>query len=344
MNILVTSNRFFPDIGGIETVSDLLCHSFVAAGHSLRLVTQSLGNPAQDIASFPFLILRRPTPCQLLASYRWADVVLQNNIELQTLWPQLMFRRPLLIALHTWLRSPGGQRRLVDRLKQVVLFSANHVVAISHAIRLDSFKRACVVANPYNSQLFRPIPAIQRQHSIVFLGRLVTDKGVDLLLHSFAALRRPDWQLTIIGDGPERQALELLASRLRIASVVHFRGAISGESLAQELNRHELMVIPSRWREPFGVVALEAMACGCVVLASNDGGLPDAVGAAGILFRRGDQHDLTRQLERLLADPDLRERLRRAAPPHLALFHEDQICSNYLSRLEAVAQRQHVRV
>ena len=196
-----------------------------------------------------------------------------------------------------------------------------------------------IIGNPYCSTIFRQLPGIQREKQIVFLGRLVSDKGVDLLLKSFADLNTCGYCLTIIGVGPEREGLEQLATALGISPYVQFLGAIQGEALARELNHHQLMVIPSRWREPFGVVALEGLACGCVVLASDGGGLPDAVGPAGLLFARGDQSDLTRQLQRLLNNGELRDRLRTQAPAHLARFQEDQVCSQYLELIEQLVRR-----
>jgi glycosyltransferase involved in cell wall biosynthesis len=138
-------------------------------------------------------------------------------------------------------------------------------------------------------------------------------------------------------DRPERVALEQLAQNLGISSSVAFLGSLQGEPLVRELNRHQLMVIPSRWREPFGVVALEGLACGCVVLASDGGGLPDAVGHAGLLFKRGDLADLSRQLRQLIEHGGLRARLRQQAPAHLARFQEQIVCSRYLELLEHMA-------
>ena len=339
MKILFTSNRFHPDIGGIESISDILAHSFVSAGHSLRLVTQTPGDPHEDLRLFPFPVFRRPSSLELLASYRWSDAVFQNNLELRQIWPLLQCRRPLLIALHTWNRSTTGQRALLHRFKRLVLHAANHVVAVSDAIRADSFPSATVIGNPYRSQLFRLMPDIAKDKWIVFLGRLVSDKGIDLLLQAFAQLRPPGWRLTIIGDGPERCPLERLANELGIRASVEFSGALQGQPLVRELNRHELMVIPSRWREPFGLVALEGLACGCVVLASDGGGLPDAVGSAGLLFRRGDLADLTRRLRELTDNGDLRAHLRHQAPAHLVRFEEANVCSQYLSLVEGLRQK-----
>jgi glycosyltransferase involved in cell wall biosynthesis len=338
MKILFTSNKFFPDIGGIETVASVLARHFVASGHTLRLVTQSVGNNDIDRRTFPFPVLRSPSALWLFKCYLWADVVIQNNIEMRQSWPQIILRRPTLIILHTWIRSSDGRRRLVDRLKLLMLHTARYVVSVSESIRLDSFPRSLIIGNPYDSSLFVRFPDITKQKSIVFLGRLVSDKGAALLLHAFHNLEESDWHLFIVGTGPEYPSLELLARELSISSRVHFLGALTGEELVTELNRHQIMVVPSLWREPFGVVALEGLACGCVVLASDGGGLADAVGTAGLLFRRGDQADLTRQLQLLLQDPTLRTELKSRAPGHLANFQESRVCSLYEQLLEKMVQ------
>jgi len=336
MKILFTSHRFHPDIGGIESISGILSRSFASAGYSVRLVTQTPGDLQEDLHLFPFPVLRRPSPQQLLGCYRWADIVFQNNLEVRKLWPAFFFRRPLMIGLQTWIRSVEGKRTAVSRFKQSAMRFATTVVACSDAIRADSFQRANVIGNPYSSQLFRVLPEIPRERAIVFLGRLVSDKGADLLLQAFAQLRPPGWRLTIIGDGPERRPLELLAKELGIFDSVNFSGVLQGEPLVRELNRYELMVIPSRWREPFGVVTLEGMACGCVVLASDGGGLPDAVGPAGLLFSRGSLTDLARRLQELTDNDDLRADLRHQAPAHLVRFEVANVCSQYLSLVEGL--------
>jgi glycogen synthase len=339
MKILFTSHKFHPDIGGIESISFILAHYFVASGHSLRLVTQSIGDSKADLTLFPFLVLRRPSPQELLSSYSWADVVFQNNLEVRQLWVNLLTRKPLFIALHTWLRSVDGRRGITNILKQAALHSASRVVAVSESIRKDTFGNSIVIGNPYRSDLFRVLPDVVKKPAIVFLGRLVSDKGVDLLLRAYADLDKPLWPLSIIGTGPEQNLLEILAEELGIRNSVAFLGALQGEPLVRALNQHQLMVVPSRWQEPFGVVALEGIACGCIVLASDGGGLPEAVGPAGLLFKRGDQADLTAKLEFLIADGDMRSMLRSQAPGHLAKFQEDVVCNRYLNYLERLVQK-----
>ncbi len=339
LKILFTSHRFSPDIGGIESISALLAINFVAAGHTVKLVTMTLDNSPHDSHKFPFLIYRKPDLSTLISCYRWADVVFQNNIEIRQLWPLLLFRKPLVIGLQTWIRRVDGKRDLVAQLKLAVLRIADRVIACSEAIRLDSIPSAIVIGNPYRSSLFVGYPDLTRRKSIVFLGRLVSDKGLDLLIKAFAKLRPPQWRLMIIGSGPELASSAMLAKRLGIANSVDFVGPLQGSELVRELNQQEIIVVPSRWEEPFGVVVLEGLACGCVVLASDGGGLPDAVGSAGLLFRRGDQSDLTNKLSQLIEMSQLREDLRRRARYHLSHFHEDIVAERYLDILKSARRK-----
>jgi glycosyltransferase involved in cell wall biosynthesis len=273
----------------------------------------------------------------LIDLHRWADVVYQNNIELGSLWPRLWIPRPTVISVRTWIRGNDGRLRWVHRLKKWVLRHVDAVIAISEAIRRDSVEQAVVIGNPYRSGLFRVIPEIPRENSVAFLGRLVSDKGADLLIRAFAEVKSSYEQLTLIGTGPEEGALRRLAEQRGVA--VNFKGPLVGEELVRELNRHEILAIPSLWAEPFGNVALEGMACGCVVVGSNDGGLPDAIGSAGLLFERGSARALSESLRHLCEHPTLKESLRAQSKRHLEKHREEVVASRYLGILMEAATR-----
>ncbi len=104
------------------------------------------------------------------------------------------------------------------------------------------------------------------------------------------------------------------------------------------LNRHQLLAIPSRWEEPFGVVALEAMACGCMPVAADAGGLPEAVGDAGMLFANGNAAALADSIGTLLNDPALIEALRGRAAAHLARHRPGVVAEQYLAVFEEALQ------
>lgn len=338
MKILITSNRFYPEIGGIETISEILADHFIRSGHQVRLVTKSLGSDEGDM-QFPYPVVRRPSIGELLSNFYWADIVLQNNLEVRQLWPVILLRKSLVIGLQTWVRSSEGKRSSIQTLKLLTLRAADEVIACSNAIRLDSFKNARVIGNPYNSSLFKTFTDTKREKSICFVGRLVSDKGADMLIKAFADLKPEGWKLNIIGDGPERPSLEKLALELGILGMVTFYGMLKGDALVSALNTQEIMVVPSRWREPFGVVALEGLACGCVLLVSDGGGLPDAVGSAGLVFRRGDESDLRNQLDMLMKDSSQRHVLRSRASEHLENFKQDIVCDQYIKILESVSYK-----
>lgn len=330
MKILFTSHRFHPDIGGIEVNSDLLARFFASQNHEVRLVTQSLGG--HDTA-FPFEVRRRPTPPELVALHRWADVVYQNNIELGSLWPAFVTRKPTVISVRTWIRANDGRVRAVDLLKKWVLSRADAVIAISEAIRKDSFDNAVVIGNPYRSTLFRVLPEVQRRKSVVFLGRFVSDKGADLLIRAYAEVKNDAEGLTLIGGGPEEASLRQMASDLGVE--VRFAGPLQGEDLVRELNQHTILAVPSRWAEPFGNVALEGMACGCLVVGSNQGGLPDAIGRGGILFESGNSGSLAKELKKCLANDEVRRVCLSEGPRHLANHTEAVVGGRYLRTLVA---------
>jgi glycosyltransferase involved in cell wall biosynthesis len=174
----------------------------------------------------------------------------------------------------------------------------------------------------------------------MFLGRIVSEKGLDLLLDSLGRIRlrgrRP--RLTVVGSGPELTAMQSLAARLGVDDQVSFVGPKRGAELAEILNRHQILVVPSRYDEPFGVVALEGIAGGCVVVGSSGGGLPEAIGPCGVTFTNGDAEALARVLEKLLMQPNERERLSAQAPQHLAQFHPAGIANRYLDLFRSKLQ------
>ena len=144
--------------------------------------------------------------------------------------------------------------------------------------------------------------------------------------------------LTIVGDGPERGTLEEMCIRLGLEGQVTFTGMQTGETLVRILNAHRIMVVPSRLAEPFGVVALEGIACGCALVGSEQGGLADAIGPCGITFPNSDVEALAVCLRRLLEDEALCQQLRSHAERHLLKHTPAHIASEYLAVFERVRQ------
>ena len=275
MKILLSSYVFDPSVGGLETVSKILAGKVAGAGNEVHVITQT---PGDEIAGANYRITRRPSISELNKLLRWSDLFFQNNISLRSLIPALLLRKKVLVVHQTWLVDTHGQLTWNNRLKRALLPRVTNIT-ISAAIADQISGHSFVIGNPYDETTFRLLPSVARDKSLIFVGRLVSDKGVDLLLRALKRLQsenlRPD--LTIVGSGPEQQKLQELTRELALDRQVTFAGQKQGAELAEVLNQHQVLVAPSRWAEPFGVVALEGIACGCVVVGSEKGGLKEAI-------------------------------------------------------------------
>jgi glycosyltransferase involved in cell wall biosynthesis len=159
-------------------------------------------------------------------------------------------------------------------------------------------------------EVFKPGPARDSARSFLvgYVGRLVEEKGVDLLLRAVAALQGP-WQLVVAGAGPERSSLVALARQLGLADRVSFEAHIPNTRMPAFYQGLDALVLPSRsrpnWIEQFGRVLIEAMASGVPVVGSDCGAIPAVVQDAGLIFPEGDVTALAECLRRLVHDPAL---------------------------------------
>lgn len=195
--------------------------------------------------------------------------------------------------------------------------------------------------------IFRPRPearppAASGALTVGFAGRLVPEKGVDLLL--LAAAQAPGVRVRVLGAGPERSLLERLLRELRLADRVTLERLVPSTQMPEFLSQLDALVLPSRsrpnWTEQFGRVVAEAMACGVPVITSDCGELPNVVGDAGLIFPEDDVEALAGHLRALRDDLALRTRLARQGRARvLDLFTQQKIAEQtvavYRTLLEA---------
>jgi glycosyltransferase involved in cell wall biosynthesis len=326
MKILFCSYVFPPSVGGIETVSRILACEFSRLGAQVTVVTHTPGEAMEG--ELP--IVRRPSLAKLRALARDADIIFLSNISLKTLLPLFFARKPIVIAHHVRIARVDGSRGWQDRLKRALLFRCSHI-AVSRMVAADLPVASIVIANPFEPGEFADPGDGARDKDIVFLGRLVSDKGCGLALHALAILKQEGLapSFTVIGDGPEMPALKQLTAELGLTAQVDFLGTVL-DGRGKIVARHKIMVVPSIWEEPFGVVALEGIAAGCAVVASRGGGLPEAVGDCGVLFPNGDAAALASALKAVLLDPSLREQFAARRSEHLARFQPEVVAKQYL--------------
>ena len=175
---------------------------------------------------------------------------------------------------------------------------------------------------------------------LAFAGRLVPEKGLDVLLRAFARMRPacPDAHLLVAGDGPERERLEHLVAELDLTAHVSMLGHLPWEEMDRRFAPAWIQVVPGRWAEPYGNTAAEAMLRGTTLVASNAGGPAEFVehGTTGWLVPPGDVKALAHALQALLDDPVRIQRLggraRAFALRHLSIdAYTDRMLALYTS-------------
>jgi glycosyltransferase involved in cell wall biosynthesis len=198
----------------------------------------------------------------------------------------------------------------VERLRAAALSRARVVTVNGDMVKRELEARfprleapIRVVPMPVDDRIFHPADAPPRRELVAFIGRLTRQKGADLLIEAISCLRARGLRVVIAGEGPERERLGELADRLGIDAA--FPGPLARNAVAELLREATLAVVPSRGSEAFGLVAVEAMACGCPVVAANTGGLADL--ARGNIRALGDPPDdveaLAAAIDETLSDP-----------------------------------------
>jgi glycosyltransferase involved in cell wall biosynthesis len=181
--------------------------------------------------------------------------------------------------------------------------------------------------------LFRPpeAPRPARPFTIGYVGRLVEEKGIHLLIEAAARLGG-DWRLRLVGSGPHLGALESLAERLKVRDRLDHLPWIDSAGMPAQYHHLDVLAIPSltrlNWKEQFGRVITEAMSSGVPVIGSDSGAIPDVIGQAGVIVPEGEIDALTEALRRLRDDPGERLRLVAAGRARvLAHFTHAQVAA-----------------
>lgn len=284
------------------------------------------------------------------APKRYASMLQAENADLvhvhfgtdaTDIWPVVrVLNLPMVVTLHGydinrhrtwWETGQGGLRRRIYPRKLLALAREDrvHFIAVSGAIR----KRAIEYGIPadkitvcyigVDTERFKPdgLPITQRAPRVLFVGRLVEQKGVTYLIQAFARVAEqiPNAELNIVGDGPLRAQLEVQARCVKAR--IDFLGALSSDQVKQQMDEARVFCLPSITiengeSEGFGLVLLEAQACGIPVISSALGGSTVGIlhGETGYAFRERDMDALYRHLLLLLSNDELAHNISLAAP------------------------------
>ena len=199
----------------------------------------------------------------------------------------------------------------LNRLKAQVFARADCVTVVSRAMRefcqKDLGVRRIIHVRPMGidcKNIFLDRIDHAERSGFIFVGRLVEKKGVDYLLQAFAKLvkERPDEKLLVVGDGTDKKTLIGLSKTLGLDKNITFRGRVETPELADLFNQAAIAVVPSM-QEGLGLVAAEALACGCITLVSDLPAIQDVHDDAFLQFRQADMESLYQALVRVLDQP-----------------------------------------
>lgn len=212
---------------------------------------------------------------------------------------------------------------------------------VSRRVRLPR-SRVIYYGLPANDDV-EPLPAAGNSKPIIFayVGRIAGIKGLPILLEAASMLKKEErkFAVRIVGDGPDRVALEQLARRLDLGDRLVVTGFLCGERLRQELADVNVVVMPSIWEETAGLAAMEQMMRCRTVIAADIGGLSEVVGDAGLKFEPGDIVGLADRMRQILDDPAVITKLgERAGKRASQLFRHETMVENHICVFNAVTR------
>ena len=337
MKIVIASHDFMPNVGGVATTVSILAHGFTDAGHDVTVVTISPG----PTDGYSYLVVRNPPAWKLCKLYSGADIIVLSNLAIRLIYPLLLFHRPFALQHHSesafkLCASPFS----CDWLRRSVMRRAKHFMTSAYIGNKSGLKEYVVTtpfANPHHITQDMLIPLDQRSGAL-FAGRLEPEKGVPFLLDRWPQISDSlkIGEVRIAGNGSLRPQVERRISDG--LSGVKYLGPLSIDKVAREMAYSAFVLVPSLWEEPFGAVALEAVAAGALVVASNRGGLAEATGDLGFLYDPDDpasfRHALDAAREAFddqLGDPKKRAVYEAAVAQHIARFSPAVVIEKIIS-------------
>lgn len=291
------------EISGVSTYVDNLERALSARGVAVRVVSTKADSFRQRVKALQgadhlhltshdlaLVVAARLAGLSISLKYHW-PFWLSTKTNYVAMRP---FDRLLAEVRYLWAAAGGlrnvrgilrGYLRLMARLVVRALIPTLMACSEFTARALDYSRPVTAVPNPF---YFADglAPQVRDKPTFVYVGRLAKDKGVDLAVRAAASLREEGYafELEIVGDGPERQVLEMMVSELQIEDSVHFAGRLAPDEMLARVASAVALVYPARWEDPAPYPPLEAASRSVMTIGARVGGLPETAGPHALLF------------------------------------------------------------
>ncbi|MBA4189049.1 MAG: hypothetical protein C0467_13710 [Planctomycetaceae bacterium] len=372
MNLLIHTPFFHPQVGGVENFTHGLASELARRGVCLRVVAETpLAGQSEPERSYQVI---RP-PYDRNAILDGVDALLAIGPSTKLLGTARRMGVPYVLkhaapagacpigigwrngascdysALKCLGCRVSGQSIAANirsiarfhRLRRGMKHAAQNIYNSTYMAGRTPWCPGVVIPNFNDTGVFDANHETAPEPVFLFVGRLVSIKGVDIAIRGFAAARRRGLthRFRVVGDGPYRSSLEQLAADEGVADAVEFLGVRRGTELARLYQSAAALLFPSQWEEPFGIVMAEAMGCGCPVIASGHGSCPEVVGETGLLVNPpGDPAAWSNAMLQLATDQSHRNNLGKLAFDRAArLFSLKAVCDQYLELLKSATDR-----
>lgn len=258
---------------------------------------------------------------------------------------------PVLVCTSHGTDLHGLRGNFLSALKRFVIRNSRTLTTVSKSMQEIALslgvrpEKTPVIPMGVNTlSEFTPDQTIARgKCRLLFVGRLVEQKGLDLLITAMPNLLAefPKCSLTVVGEGPSREDLQRQSVALGVDREVVFAGAVANDQLPDFYRKSAMLISPSVEDEGFGLVCVEAMACECPVIATNLSAMQEIIqdGVTGLLFQSGNVTELTKKIRTLLQSPDIGQNMGMAGRKFVqSNFDWEVITGKYCSVFETAME------
>lgn len=320
MRILVFSENFFPDMGGLERNTFTLASTLSELGHEVTVLTGTLKT---DDEIYPFKVVRSKSQSTYWAVIKETDLIFINGgIALKVCLAALVLRKkylPIYIMYNTYLSEKQGFVANLNRvLREYLASKAKLNITLSQYTKelLQSLspKHAVeILLNPIDGELERI--AAQKNgmvkhkiHDLLFAGRMIEGKGIFILIDAIAELKSVrNLKVAFAGEGDDKDALLAYAKEKNVD--IAYLGRLNNEQIIEAYLQSKVLVVPSSThKEGNPLVIAEAISLGLPIIASDQPPMIEAVGNAGYIFKSGRADDLAQKIMQLFNGDNLQDK------------------------------------
>jgi len=278
--------------------------------HDVTLVTDT---PLPTGNSYEYQVVENPSRKQLSTLFNEADAVFGNHLSFRLLRPLIFsLRKPHCVLIQAELEKTFS--RLIFRSS---LFNTRKVYAISSYLAGKYQLSSRIIHNSFDPEIYYLDDARNRKFDFLFVGTLNRESGSDMVVDAMRLIPK-GCNCAIVGEGPEREKLEE-----ELPANTQIFPPMEAQFVAELMRQSKWLILPDRNKNPDGILAVQAIACGARIIAANHGCFPELVGPCGLFFRPNHLESLLMIMRKAIEREDVLGFTEQERQQHLSKFSWD---------------------